>query len=82
MKTIAFDKVKGRLSEIIDRAGDEPIVITRYGKERAVLISAESFREREGLCANLTRWRQTNTDLFLDFTFENARQNDDTRAFE
>jgi prevent-host-death family protein len=82
MKTITFAEARRRLSEIIDRAGDEPVIITRYGKQKAALISAESFRERKGFCAELARWRQTNADLFLESPFENVRQNDDARAFE
>jgi prevent-host-death family protein len=82
METIAFAEARRRLSEIIDRVSDEPIVITRYGKQTAALISIDNFRKANGFCAALARWRQTNDDLFLESAFENVRQNDDARAFE
>jgi len=38
MKRVAFSEVKDRLSEYLDLAGKEEVLITRHGKPAGVLI--------------------------------------------
>lgn len=45
MKTLQFKDAKAKLSAVVDDAvAGEPTVITRHGKEEAVVISIESYQ--------------------------------------
>jgi prevent-host-death family protein len=83
MKTIAFAEARQNLSKIIERMTDnnEPIVITRYGKETAALVSIKRFRKEDGFIASLDSWRQEG-DLARNSPFTDVRQTDKARAFE
>ncbi|MGE3877341.1 MAG: type II toxin-antitoxin system Phd/YefM family antitoxin [Parvibaculaceae bacterium] len=46
MKTIQFKDAKAKLSAVVDDAvAGEPTVITRHGKEEAVVLSANEYRQ-------------------------------------
>jgi prevent-host-death family protein len=82
METISIAEAKHNLSKFVERVtrGDEPIFITRYGKETAALVSIERFRKEDGFIASLDSWRQEGT-LLTDSPFEGVRQKDNARAF-
>lgn len=45
MKTLQFKDAKAKLSAVVDDAvAGEPTIITRHGKEEAVVISIESYQ--------------------------------------
>jgi len=45
MKSFALSDANQDLSSLIDRAAEEPILITRQGKEAAVVISPSLYQE-------------------------------------
>jgi antitoxin Phd len=45
MRTFALSDANQDLSSLIDRAAEEPILITRQGKEAAVVISPSLYQE-------------------------------------
>jgi prevent-host-death family protein len=51
MKTLPLSEAKSRLSGLVEqvRSQEEHVVITRYGRPAAVLVSAEEFE----------RWKET-----------------------
>ncbi|MDR0746469.1 MAG: type II toxin-antitoxin system Phd/YefM family antitoxin [Helicobacteraceae bacterium] len=83
METIALAEARENFSKIVDRVADndEAIIITRYGKEAAALVSLKRFRGEDGFIASLDSWRQKET-LPTKSPFEGVRQKDDARVFE
>jgi prevent-host-death family protein len=45
MKSFALSDANQDLSSLIDRAAEEPILITRQGKEAAVVVSPSLYQE-------------------------------------
>jgi prevent-host-death family protein len=82
LEKVSIAEAKHNLSRFVERVrrDNEPIFITRYGKETAALVSIERFRKEDGFIASLDSWRKEG-DLPKDSPFEDVRQADNARAF-
>ncbi|WP_119423000.1 type II toxin-antitoxin system Phd/YefM family antitoxin [Desertibaculum subflavum] len=49
MRSMAAGDAKNRFGELLDSAQREPITIEKHGRPVAVVISAEDYKELEGL---------------------------------
>jgi prevent-host-death family protein len=51
MKSVSIENARKILGDLVDRAriADEPVLIKRYNKPAAVLVSAEWYREAASL---------------------------------
>ena len=55
--SVSIAEAKGRLSDLIKRAHDEPVVITRRGRPDAVLLSFEDYQQLHRVRAYLDMLR-------------------------
>jgi len=46
---LSATEAKSRLSELMAEAGDEAVIITRYGRPEVAMISARRFKELEAM---------------------------------
>jgi prevent-host-death family protein len=53
MRTASVEEARARLGDLVDRArlAGEPTLITRYGREAAVVVSADWYRLAEDCLA-------------------------------
>ena len=73
--TWTVQDAKNRFSEVVEHAlHDGPQTITRRGKETAVMVSIDGFRELAGTRGDLVRFLQKSplTDVELDLDRQRA----------
>ncbi len=67
------NEAKGRFSELIERAQTEgPQVITRHGKDRAILLSVEDYEKLEAAKPDLRAYLLSGPRV-EDFEIERSR---------
>lgn len=45
MATVSVSEAREKLSEVIDTAGSEAVILERYGRPAAVLVSPERYQQ-------------------------------------
>jgi len=78
-KTWQFQEAKNRLSEVLDNSlKDGPQIITRHGKEEAVILSIKEYRKinrpKKGLVDFFLNSPLCNTNLDFERSRDEARE--------